>query len=386
MAFISTQPVVGTMSFLNFLFVLLGSLPSASASSVSCQAVSFSLNFTTAVVRFSDPPDTHNETSVIDFAENAYDNGALAPSVGTVNVSGPFTINGTYCVPSTSLSPGVLQILVHGITYNHSMWLGLGNGEQYNWPTYAASQGYHTLSIDRLGHSNTHPTLDPINLLQAPIQVEILHQLIVAVRTGRRNALSRTFSKVVYVDHSLGSLLSIKHAAKYPNDTDALVLTGYSSTLVFPWTGFPFDSIVSIFPRRYVGTPYGYTSFIDEATREASFYAGSYDPKVAQNDFFYEDTITAGEWATLGLALEDLGGHSYAKPVLVVTGAKDAIFCSSTVSQSCDSILNATSALFPSTEDFSYRVIDNTGHTLVLHRSVQTTFKKTHDWLNGYFH
>jgi pimeloyl-ACP methyl ester carboxylesterase len=363
----------------------LASVVHVAAGAVTCSEVSFHLTFNASLIQFSNPPDPSNETSVLQFTENADVAGGDAPSKGTVDVTGPFTMTGTYCTPTSIFDRNTLQVLVHGITYNKTMWFGLGYGDQYNWPAYAAAQGYHTLSINRLGHGTTHPRLDPTDVVQSPIQVELLHQLAIAIRTGHQSALPRTFGKIAYVGHSFGSLLAVTLAAKYPDDADALVLTGYSASLVFPWSGFPFEPVVSLFPQRYTTAPFGYLSVSSEAVREASFYAGDYDPRIPYGDFLYEDTVTSGELSTFGPTLGP--ASAYTKPVLLVTGGDDAVFCSTSLGRSFNDILNSThAAIFPNVDHFSYRIISDTGHTLVLHRTSQTTFRETHDWLNGYFH
>jgi hypothetical protein len=50
-----------------------------------------------------------------------------------------------------------------------------------------------------VGHSSNPQRPDPFNVVQAPVHVETLHQIIGQIRTSSTNPLGRTFSKIGYV-------------------------------------------------------------------------------------------------------------------------------------------------------------------------------------------
>lgn len=81
----------------------------------------------------------------------------LAQPVGLTTVSGTQKLYGQYCEPTVK-NPSrakTLQLLVHGITYDHTYWAGfdaIPSSLEYSWVTYANAQGYPTLAIDRLGN------------------------------------------------------------------------------------------------------------------------------------------------------------------------------------------------------------------------------------------
>jgi len=83
---------------------------------------------------------------------------------------------------------------------------------------------------DRLGVGvSDHP--DPIQVVQALVDVEIQHALVALVRESKLT--HNSFKKVVGVGHSYGSIVSLGHTAKYPKDFDAVILTGMSSSLQY---------------------------------------------------------------------------------------------------------------------------------------------------------
>jgi pimeloyl-ACP methyl ester carboxylesterase len=135
-------------------------------------------------------------------------------------------------------------------------------------------------------------------------------------------------------------------------------------------------------PRRFQGIPLGYVATSQEAQREAAFYAGHYDHSIPQVDYAYEDTVTDGEIAGLGLLLQPSVG--FCNPVLIVTGVDDAIFCTASLA-SCRTVLDNSRQFFPNSTNFQYAAIPDTGHCLTLHYSAPATFARVHLFLDQVF-
>ncbi|KAB5566210.1 Alpha/Beta hydrolase protein [Coniochaeta sp. 2T2.1] len=346
-----------------------------------CSPVTFSILATAQNLLYSGTPDPNNETEIVNFVHNIF-TGTVLQATGTQAVSGTFNINAIYCRPLISSPDDVLEILVHGISYNKTMWSGLGFGDYYNWHTFANLNGYHTLAIDRLGHGTSdHP--DPFALVEGVLQVEIMHQLIALIKSSSNNPLGRSFGKIAYVGHSYGSFIGGAHARIYPDDIDALVLTGFSTAIVFdPVANLQLASAANLCPERFPNTPLGYVTTAVESEREAAFYAGLYDHDIPQVDFAYKDTVTDGEVAGLGFILQPAFG--YTNPVLLVTGVNDALFCHPPIS-SCRATLDASRVFFPNSTNFQYEAIPETGHCLTLHYSAPATFARVHQFFNKLF-
>jgi pimeloyl-ACP methyl ester carboxylesterase len=118
-----------------------------------------------------------------------------------------------------------VQVLTHGATLDSTYW-DFATG--YSYINAATAAGYATFSYDRLGvESSAHP--DPIQVVQAALQVEILHQLVVLLRAAPGLG-GKLFKNVVGVGHSAGSTFTQAVSAKYPNDFDAVVLTGITTS------------------------------------------------------------------------------------------------------------------------------------------------------------
>jgi pimeloyl-ACP methyl ester carboxylesterase len=102
----------------------------------------------------------------------------------------------------------------------------------YSYVNVATQSGYSTLAIDRYGIGNsTHG--DPFNEVQAQAEVEALNEVTKKLRAGSISEISCSYEKVIHVGHSFGSVQSYWLSALYPNNTDGVVLTGYSAAPEF---------------------------------------------------------------------------------------------------------------------------------------------------------
>ncbi|KAK4451557.1 Alpha/Beta hydrolase protein [Podospora aff. communis PSN243] len=346
-----------------------------------CSFVDFQISATAQNLVFSNPPDPNSADEAVAFMMTALATGV--PSTGSQEVGGSFNIHAVYCKPTKKVKKhaDTLQLLVHGITYNSSMWEGWGFGDKYNWHAYASKEGYHTLAIDRLGHGLSTRNADPLNVVQGPMHVEIIHQLISIVRGNTTaNLLGRGFSKVAYVGHSFGSAIGTQVLRVYPEDVDAAVLTGFSNFINFPWVNqnFRWKSAAIHDPTRFSGIPYGYLTFPDEPLRTAIMYGGSFDRAISAFDFAHTDVCTIGEVGSNPWLLQASSGHS--TPVMTVTGPSDVVFCPPG-KPACEAALADTQKVFPDSSHYEYYVPDDTGHDLTLHYSAPKTFKEVHKFL-----
>jgi pimeloyl-ACP methyl ester carboxylesterase len=357
----------------------------------SCSDVSFDVPVTSQNVVFSSPPDPHNSTAIVDFINSGW--SSIPPATnGTTTISDTFTIKGTYCVPKGhakhTLTTPTLQVLVHGITYNKTVWSGMGF-PAYSWHTHANARGYATLALDRLGHGDNPQRPDPLTVVQPQVQLDILHQILTTIRTPKShsNPLKTTYRRIALVGHSYGSLLATAFAAQHPDSDsgapDAIILTGYSTTATdstgaatTEWT-----SARDHDPARFgADLARGYVVMASGAQRTAAFYGGGYDAAVAAVDFRYEDTVTSGEIGAVGTVpgvAVGYGGH-----VLSVTGVQDVFFCEPP-RERCEEWLEKVGETFPDAASYEFFAPEETGHDLTLHYSAGETLRRVHDWLDA---
>lgn len=181
-------------------------------------------------ILYSGPADNMAATEL--FVEIDQINSTVLTTIngGNTLIHGTYSIYSKLCFPA-NIAPTeeveTIQFLTHGGTLDNTYW-DLAPG--YSYVDAAADAGYATFSYDRLGTGKSdHP--DPIQVVQLPLQVEIAHALVQMLRTT--HIAGHRFKKVVGVGHSLGSGLSQGVTTAYPNDFDAVILTGTSASFAF---------------------------------------------------------------------------------------------------------------------------------------------------------
>ncbi|KAH7165194.1 Alpha/Beta hydrolase protein, partial [Dactylonectria macrodidyma] len=317
----------------------------------------------------------------------------------SVDVSGDYNLTVRFCEPEVRIFPQneEVQILVSGLSYDRTYWSALDTLGQdsvlYSWTSYASRRGYATLSIDRLGMgSSSHP--DPLNVVQVPLQAAIFDKIAKKLRTGKIGG--RCFRKVHFVGHSLGSIIGNYVAASFPKTIDSLVLTGYGREIELggaalmqpiPAARFAALSLPTSSPQYAAlsGLANGYLVTSSKSGRGQALYgvAGTYDKSVLDVDWAQMTTFTVGELLTMSPVV----ARKFTRPVLVVTGEQDTVFCfdNSTGGGACGqgptTLPARATELFPRASNFSYFIPANLGHDVNLHYRAAVVFEHTHDWL-----
>ncbi|KAJ4214123.1 hypothetical protein NW759_010647 [Fusarium solani] len=170
------------------------------------------------------PSDSLAVTDFVFWATTTHPDRLLDLSVGIGLVDKTYQIWVKYCVPTATTAQSSnqpVQVLTHGGTLDHTYW-DVAPG--YSYVNITAAAGMRTLSYDRLGCGlSDHP--DPLNEVQGPAAMEVLHGLVSLLRSG---AFGQKFDKVIGVGHSIGSKTMEATLAKYRGDFDAILHTGYA--------------------------------------------------------------------------------------------------------------------------------------------------------------
>ncbi|CZR69991.1 uncharacterized protein PAC_19892 [Phialocephala subalpina] len=357
------------------------------------------------------PPCTNVVIPVTVTANNVVLPATTPPAFN--QVSGTYNIAARYCEPANNLHPrrDVLQVLVHGITYTRNYWSGDGDpniltgpgapygGNLYSWVDFASQQGYPTLSIDRLGNGlSDHP--DPITVLQIPIHIEVIHQIITKARAGSLpSPANRNFDKIIYAGHSFGSVLGNGLNVKYPTDADATILTGLSATLNYaflvPWVGNgDFLPAATVNSSKWSTLNTGYLALTNRtAFNQAFYYPTFFDQALQDLDYANRGTVGLGELES-GFALPEQVATNYKNPVYVITGQHDATMCPGLdplaytkpyqtydCGPSGTGTLAQTKKLYPNA-NYQWYAPPASGHCWHFHSEALATFGVAHNWLN----
>ena len=377
---------LGSLAFVTFsAATIASSSASGDAAPPKCRSVELNVSAAADNIRFTNPLDQNNATAIREWFFSAVTDPTGSWMNGTEHVSGVYTVVATYCEPRGRhyrRKHRMLQVLVHGMTYNKEMWAGLGFSEAYNWHAYATRAGYHTIAVNRLGRGPLTHFPDPIRENQSALQDTLTQELLMQLRRGGIAGLRLpSFDKIVYVGHSFGSALGNHVARDNPRAADAYVLTGYSSTVALPINlQLDFASAAIVNPARFPGLPLGYWAGKNVPVRTSYFYAGNFDPALPQIDFDTHDTFAVGEGLSPGF---ETRVTAFTGPVLVVTGDLDILFCPEGAA-ACPETLERTRGLFP-LANFSIMMPRDVGHNLTLHRSAPEVINEVHGWLGNFF-
>lgn len=177
---------------------------------------------------------------------------------GNFTVADTFRISARLCYPANLASAAevqTVQLLTHGVGLDQSYW-DIASG--FSYVDASARAGYATLSYDRLAVGQSDRP-DPVQVVQAFTDVEIEHGLVQILRTGR--LARKAFRNIVGVGHSFGSFVKIGTTAKYPEDFDAVILTGFANALQnLPYTILANNPSLARLndPARFGTLPNGY--------------------------------------------------------------------------------------------------------------------------------
>lgn len=294
---------------------------------------------------------------------------AAAPAVGSCTeldmpvTSGllPLSMHGTLCTPPGAPADVPLEILVAGGTYSSVYWNGAGIA-QYSYTLHANSAGFATLAVDRIGTGkSTHPLSILVN---ATMQTDILHQVIARAHAGTIDG--NRYSRVALVGHSLGSMITVMEAAKYPEDVNAVVLTGYSHRISATQL---LSTLNQMHPAALEGgtLDLGYLTTVPGAREGLFDNAADVDPAVVAADERTKDISSATELPDAVLAgLAPAVSRSISVPVLEADGGQDHWSCAAVDCANASTLLTAEQPDY--SKPLTTYVRPQSGHALALAR------------------
>lgn len=322
-------------------------------------------------------------TSLITDIMTINSTGAKELVVGPKKISGTYGIYSELCFPTASngVPNTTVQFLIHGGGYDRTYW-NFASG--YSYVDYFAQQGYTTFSYDRLGTGlSDHP--DGTNVLQMPLQIEVAHELIQLLRTGSLSKQTSSFKKIIGVGHSVGSIVSNGITGRYPTDFDAVVLTGFSSSMpggAVALSGIDLNIAALADPARFAGLGYDYATSGSIAAVEFFFFkAPNFDPKLLDMSQALKQTLSVGELLTeTPLAVSS----NFTAPVFVVNGENDMPNCLGNCMSPTNIPAQVIKELYPAASNTSsWYILPMCGHGLNAHYTADVAYDQIRTWLHG---
>jgi pimeloyl-ACP methyl ester carboxylesterase len=311
---------------------------------------------------------------------------------------GPQHVFVKLCLPEGE-TPSTVQLLVHGITYDHRYWNIADpddpRSDRYSWEAAAAEAGYATLAIDRIGAGrSSHPlsALVDINSNAAVVQ-----QVVTALRDGTiaSPAGPVAFEHVVLVGHSYGSMTSWFTASRF-HDVDGLVITGATHNVreIQAPLSIEAQHYPALFDPQFAGRGLdpGYVTS-RPGTREQLFYQGmtsapgtGADPRIIARDEATKGTVSQFELVNYPLVFRTV--LDVRAPVLLLIGSHDGIFCSLgalDLGAPCETAAGLVASERPwygsKVPSLDAVVLPTTGHNLNAFPTSQVAFDAAMRWL-----
>ncbi|NUS73766.1 MAG: alpha/beta fold hydrolase [Corynebacteriales bacterium] len=296
------------------------------------------------------------------------------------------TIFGTLCTPTAS-KPTAVHLLVPGSTMTQSYFDWPDDSRRYSYVRKATSAGYATFSIDRLGSGKSTRPLSTTVTMDAG--ADTLHEVVTALRAGKVGGTS--FSKVIWVGHSLGSIYAWAEAAKY-QDIDAFVLTAMTHSVkpsFLPLVSNMYHPVTQDPKFANSGYDAGYLTTKPGTRPDQFFYTQGADQTVINRDEQLKDTVSGTEF-NQAVALitsppaDTAPSRAIRVPTLLVVGDQDPFFCGSPDGIECTKqrILETEKPYYHSDAKLEVVIASDSGHNVQVHRSSPTSTTKILDWVS----
>ena len=292
-----------------------------------------------------------------------------------------YEMYGRLCHPASG-SSSVLQILVHGFTYDHRYWSSPDFGAAYDYVQAATGAGYSTFAVDRLGTAGqSSRPLSALMTLQA--HATSIHDVIGAARSGV--LAGGPYETVIIVGHSAGAAILWVEASLF-GGADGLISSGFGHplgsghNLLLNSTPAFFDNDL----RPLVGLDLGYVTTAPGSRDDLFYRTATSDPAVIAVDEATKGLGTLAEFGTLPTS--EISTIAITAPMLFVLGEYDNIFC---IQASIGGLDDCTSdetlylserLYFPLVSDFEAYVQPGAGHNNNLHLNAADWFDRAMQW------
>lgn len=296
-----------------------------------------------------------------------------------------YEVDGTLCWKG-QLTDRTLQVLSHGAGYGPIYWDFDLEPEIYSYVKAAQAEGYAVFNFARLGvGTSDYPPADELTIEG---DAWILHQIIEHLRADSE-AREEPIGSVITVGHSMGSVITMAHGIEYPQDSDAIVLTGFVHHVNREYVESTASDQVpaqddSRFDERGVGE--GYLSSSREA-RRAFYFDPEADPEVVERDWETRETVSLTEIFGIRDYYDD-GAQRLQAPVLEVVGDHDFIGCGTSLGGETLDCTDTAAVVANEAERFSPQacletvVMPDTGHVFNLERQAPDAYRIMLDWAN----
>ncbi len=322
------------------------------------------------------PAPTVREVPVVFSVRNTNTSNVSCPADGKA-----YEVHGHIVGPASRLAstaPAAGALYVHGLGYGEFFWRYKGVPGYDYASAQAAQAGLISVTIDRLGYgASGRPDGNEVCYGS---EADYLHQILTQLRSGRYAVPGGAtaplrFSKLALVGHSAGGFMTESEAASY-KDVDALILASFGNTGpgVPAYAAFGRSSL----DCNLTPLPGNYAYFGKTAADFQAAHFANADPAVVEGVTAMRAPDPCGDFASAppAVVVDVLSVNTIKAPVLIVTGADDALFPPPAGENE--------KRLFIGNPDVTQVTLPATGHAVTLGRTAPRFRSTVGDWLRGH--
>ncbi|KAJ6555599.1 hypothetical protein DFH09DRAFT_923735 [Mycena vulgaris] len=286
-----------------------------------------------------------------------------------------YDIYGVFCRPEPTArkNSNVLQLLMHGFTYNNQYWSpGIEEFKNYSYTAFSCDSGLSTFAIDSLGVGLSSRPAN-VSDVQLPTGAAVLSQLARHLKNTPILPGLKAFTKIIGIGHSAGSGLftvgAIIDGVRSP--FAGLILTGLlsivpASSPIQPTSARDAD------PIRWGTLDPAYLTFEDRTL----FYPSdttTFSPRMLAFDAFTKDVGSV--YFLEQVPAQSLPVSHFTGRVAKVVGSEDQIMCAANLCTDVAALTATESMLWPAAKSFELVVSQGGGHDLNLDFFAQGVFR-----------
>ncbi|MFE4500962.1 alpha/beta hydrolase [Rhodococcus sp. NPDC056743] len=268
---------------------------------------------------------------------------------------------------TTPIRRAVLQVVVHGVSYDHRYWdAGVVNDRDYSYVRYMTAQGFDVLAVDLPGvGTSSKPNGYDFSLDGV---AHALSSLVVSLKQSG-NVTGHNFDRVTLVGHSMGSTIGVYAEANWPA-ADALIVTA---------TGYYSDRETSGWApgvrEKLLEADY---ALVHPELRLMFYHPGAADPAaIAYDNHVLRSATPSGLWSDC-IALRDdpkCGVGQVHCPVYVQLGEFDPVMYGRYAQQEAQCYVGSREVVVEQ--------IDGIGHSFNLHHERVRSWHAICDYLDS---
>jgi pimeloyl-ACP methyl ester carboxylesterase len=296
-----------------------------------------------------------------------------------------YTVSGTLVAPRVLLDkakPGV-ALYLHGLGYG-GFFFRFQDVPGYDYALQQAQAGHASVVVDRLGNP-ANGKLPDGSATCLSSQADIAAQMLGQLRSGDytlRGGAGETFDKVVLAGHSAGGFITEVEQYSFQAADAIAVISFNDAPGVLAISQFGAASVDCFTAPQHANGAAGAPNYAPFGKTAADFKAAhlyNVDPVVETAVLKARSLDPCGDLtnALNQLAADQLLVRTITSPVLVISGANDALFPPPT-----DQLAAGTA--FPLSDDKSFVELPGTGHAVTLGRTHEAFRKAMAAWLTAH--